>query len=81
MSVRLVHTMQRTSPHPFADVTLLSAKLMVPPPFPLWVDKEPDKTAVSFVVRGACSKTQEMSHEHIKVHLQLATSCGYKYFN
>lgn len=44
----------RTSPHPCADVTLLKAKLMVPPPFPLCVDKEPDKTAVSLVVRGAC---------------------------
>lgn len=49
--------MHRTSLHPFAEVTLLSAKLMVPPPFPLWVDKEPDKMAVSFVVRGACSRT------------------------
>lgn len=47
------HTMQHTSPQPCAEVTLLKAKLMVPPPFPLWVDKEPDKTAVSFVVRGA----------------------------
>lgn len=46
-----------TSPQPFADVTLLKARLMVPPPFPLCVDKEPDKIAVSFVVRGACSDT------------------------
>lgn len=45
----------RTSPQPLADVTRLRARLMVPPPFPLWVDKEPDKTAVSLVVRGACS--------------------------
>lgn len=47
--------MQQTSPQPLAEVTLLKAKLMVPPPFPLWVDREPDKIAVSFVVRGACN--------------------------
>lgn len=47
--------MQHTSPHPLVEVTLLKARLMVPPPFPLWVDKEPDRIAVSFVVRGACS--------------------------
>lgn len=51
----------RTSPHPCAEVTLLKAKLMVPPPFPLCVDKEPDKTAVSFVVRGACGATEGMN--------------------
>lgn len=53
-----VDCVQHTSPHPCAEVTLLKAKLMVPPPFPLWVDKEPDKTAVSFMVRGACSATE-----------------------
>lgn len=51
--------MQHTSPHPLAEVTLLKAKLMVPPPFPLWVDNEPDKMAVSFEVRGACSMTHK----------------------
>lgn len=53
-----VDCVQHTSPHPCDEVTLLKAKLMVPPPFPLWVDKEPDKTAVSFMVRGACSATE-----------------------
>lgn len=51
----------RTSPHPCAEVTLLKAKLMVPPPFPLCVDREPDKTAVSFVVSGAYSATEGMN--------------------
>lgn len=60
--------MQHTSPHPLAEVTLLKTKLMVPPPFPLWVDKEPDKTAVSFVVRGAYGRTQKMTHKHKRVH-------------
>lgn len=49
--------MKHTSPHPLVEVTLLKAKLIVPPPVPLWVDREPDKTAVSFVVRGAYKGT------------------------
>lgn len=42
-----------TSPHPFADVTRRSAKLMEPPPLPFWVERLPDRMAVSVAVRGA----------------------------
>lgn len=42
-----------TSPHPFAEVTRLSAKLMEPPPFPFWVERLPDRMAVSVAVSGA----------------------------
>lgn len=42
-----------TSPHPFAEVTRLSAKLMEPPPFPFWVERLPERMAVSVVVKGA----------------------------
>lgn len=42
-----------TSPHPFAEVTRLSAKLMEPPPFPFWVERLPDRMAVSVAVKGA----------------------------
>ena len=48
-----------TSPQPLAEVTLLKAKLMLPPPVPFCVDKEPDKIAVSVVVRGAYNKEQK----------------------
>ena len=48
-----------TSPQPLAEVTLLKAKLMLPPPVPFCVDKEPDKIAVSVVVRGAYKKEQK----------------------
>lgn len=57
--MRVCKNMRHTSPHPLAEVTRLKAKLIVPPPFPLWVDKEPDKMAVSFVVRGACNRTHK----------------------
>lgn len=46
----------RTSPHPFADVTRRRARLMVPPPLPLCVEREPERMAVSDVVRGAFRK-------------------------
>lgn len=42
-----------TSPQPLADVTLRIVMLMLPPPFPLCVDSEPDSTAVSEFVKGA----------------------------
>lgn len=42
-----------TSPHPFAEVTRLSAKLMEPPPFPFWVERLPERMAVSVAVKGA----------------------------
>lgn len=42
-----------TSPHPFAEVTRLRAKLTEPPPFPFWVERLPDRMAVSVAVKGA----------------------------
>lgn len=78
---------QHTSPQPLAEVTLLKAKLMVPPPFPLWVDKEPDKTAVSFVVRGACSGAHKIVSPWIRngsgvFHSNHQTfNCGNNLFN
>lgn len=45
--------MCHTSPQPLFEVVLLRVRLILPSPFPLWVDKEPDKMAVSFVVSGA----------------------------
>lgn len=44
---------ERTSPHPLADRTLRTVTLMLPPPLPLCVDREPDSIAVSLFVRGA----------------------------
>lgn len=59
---------QHTSPQPWAEVTLLKAKLIVPPPFPLCVDKEPDKMAVSFVVRGAWGRTHRVQNTGQATH-------------
>ena len=42
-----------TSPQPFAEATRLSAKLMEPPPFPFWVERLPERMAVSEAVKGA----------------------------
>lgn len=42
-----------TSPQPFAEVTRRKAKFMFPPPFPLCVEREPERMAVSEVVKGA----------------------------
>lgn len=42
-----------TSPHPFAEVTRRSAKLMEPPPLPFWVERLPERMAVSVAVKGA----------------------------
>lgn len=46
-----------TSPQPLADVTRRIVMLMLPPPFPLCVDSEPDSTAVSEFVKGAWRET------------------------
>lgn len=45
-----------TSPHPFAEVTRRSAKLMEPPPLPFWVERLPERMAVSVAVKGAWGK-------------------------
>ena len=50
-----------TSPQPLAEVTLRTVMLMLPPPFPLCVEREPDSTAVSELVRGAWREKEEMS--------------------
>lgn len=49
----------RTSPQPFADVTRRRARLMVPPPLPLCVEREPERMAVSDVVRGALREKKQ----------------------
>lgn len=54
----LVHT----SPQPLADITLRTVMLMFPPPFPLCVESEPDSTAVSEFVKGACKKTDSTEY-------------------
>ena len=48
-----------TSPQPLADVTLRTVMLMLPPPFPLCVESEPDSTAVSEFVNGAWRRTRK----------------------
>lgn len=42
-----------TSPQPLVDMTLRTVMVMLPPPFPLCVESEPDSTAVSVFVKGA----------------------------
>ena len=48
-----VYITLRTSPQPLAEVTRRKDKLMLPPPFPLCVERDPAKTAVSLAVNGA----------------------------
>lgn len=48
-----------TSPQPLADITRRTVMLMLPPPFPLCVESEPDSTAVSEFVKGAWRKTKK----------------------
>lgn len=53
LNITLHNRCTLTSPHPLADVTRLSARLIDPPPFPFWVERLPDSIAVSVEVRGA----------------------------
>lgn len=46
--------MSFTSPQPLAEVTRRTQRFIFPPPLPLCVDRDPERTAVSEVVRGAC---------------------------
>lgn len=47
-----------TSPQPLAEVTRRTVMLMLPPPLPLCVEREPDSIAVSELVNGAYTHTQ-----------------------
>lgn len=53
LHIKLYNRCSLTSPHPLADVTRLSARLIDPPPFPFWVERLPDSIAVSVEVSGA----------------------------
>lgn len=46
--------MSLTSPQPLAEVTRRTQRFIFPPPLPLCVDRDPERIAVSEVVRGAC---------------------------
>lgn len=52
-NIMMYFSVMRTSPQPLADVTLRMVMFMLPPPVPLCVDSEPDRTAVSEFVKGA----------------------------
>lgn len=56
--------MSLTSPQPLAEVTRRTQRFIFPPPLPLCVDRDPERTAVSEVVRGACQTKTCMNIEH-----------------